>query len=116
MTNDVPYETKLQLAHERIRKKGEVRAQKVNKNKTDNCFKEGDMVLVKANNVSDAEDKKIAKFFAIYEGPYVIKKEVGAATYLLMDTTSSRERGKFHACNLKRYLHAREEEKPAEQQ
>lgn len=59
-------------------------------------------MLVKANNVSDREQGKIANFFAIYEGPYRIVKKVGEATYSLNSLTA-KERGRFHVCLLKRY-------------
>lgn len=80
MPNILCYETKLKLAHERIKRKGETRTRKANQNKTDDCFKEED-------NVSDADDKKIAKFFAVYERPYKIDRRLGAATHLLIDPT-----------------------------
>lgn len=107
--DEIAYETKLYLAKDRIKRKGDARAQRFNRAKTDEGFEETELVLVKANNVSDAEDKKIAKFFAIYEGPYEIEKKIGAATYLLRDPTSLKQRGRFHAANLKRYRHARVE-------
>lgn len=99
---ELPYEEKIYLAHEKMTKKAEKRAVRHDKNKVFVSFNLGDEVLVKANNVSDSENSKIAKFFAIYEGPYILEKKVGESTYLLV-TPAGKERGKFHVANLKKY-------------
>ena len=66
-------------------------------------FNEGDTVLVKALNVSDVAERRIAKFFHVYEEPYIIKEKIGPDTYMLIDLETNRERGKFHVHNLKPY-------------
>lgn len=81
--------------------------------KTNASFEGNEEVLIRANNVSDAGDGKIAKFFAVYEGPYTMKNKVGANTFLLIDPTSMKERGKFHASKLKRYRRALSEARPS---
>ena len=67
-------------------------------------FSENDLVLVKAQNMSNAGDRKIAKFFHVYEGPYLVKRIIALDTYQLIDYHSNKERGKFHITNLKPYV------------
>lgn len=45
----------------------------------------------------------MAKIFLVFEGPYTILRRIGKAIYLLVDETTGNERGRFHACDLKRY-------------
>lgn len=98
------HEEKLYLARERISKKRKTRADRINqKVKPLDEFHPGQKVLLKANNVSDAENRQIAKFFMVYEGPYEIQNRVAANTYILRDLETKRERGQFHANDLKPY-------------
>ena len=60
-------------------------------------------MLLKANNISSAENKKIAKFFSIYEGPYVIKKRIHNNSFVLRHVDSEIESGEFHARKIKPY-------------
>ena len=78
------------------------RARRENKDRKHFTFSENDLVLVKAQNQSNASDKKIAKFFHVYEGPYIVKRKVNMNTYLVADGNNN-ERGKFHISNLKPY-------------
>lgn len=96
------HEEKIYLTRERLKKKGERRAERCNKNKTFTELNLGDEVLVKANNVSDSQANQIAKFFAIYEGPYIVTRKVGEATYVISNN-KGKERGRFHVSNMKRY-------------
>lgn len=95
-------EEKIYLARERIKKKGERRSERWNKDRVFTELQIGEEVLVKANNVSDSDQNKISKFFSIYEGPYVVKRKVGDATYLITGERE-KERGRFHISNLKKY-------------
>ena len=65
-------------------------------------FEIGEEVLLRANNVSDNEEKEIAKFFSKYESPYKIKRLIGEATYIL-ENENHEERGQFHIQDLVRY-------------
>lgn len=69
----------------------------------------GDYVLVKALNVSNPAKKQIAKFMSLYEGPYVIKKVIHGASYILKHVQGNRERGLFHTHDLRPYLEDTEE-------
>uniref|UniRef100_A0ABD2X093 RNA-directed DNA polymerase n=1 Tax=Trichogramma kaykai TaxID=54128 RepID=A0ABD2X093_9HYME len=99
----IPVERKDQLAYDRIKNKRSRRADKVNE-KRGNCdkFLMGDKVLIKCKNSSDQENKILAKFMQIYEGPYIIKSILGENTYLLEDS-NSRVKGQFHVNDLIRY-------------
>ena len=93
----------VQIIRERIQTKGEKRNARLNKNKSGLTFRVGDLVLVKACKVSDAAVGKVAKFLAIYEGPYQVKKRIARNTYILGNMKTGKERGQFHAVDLKPY-------------
>lgn len=101
-TNEISHTEKLCLARERIIHKGRQRKQRHDQQKKFSEFNEGEEVLVIANNISNNENRQIAKFFSIYEGPYEIHRKVGEATYLLTHR-NKKERGRFHISKLKPY-------------
>ena len=70
---------------------------------TSTASKEGDNVLIKANNESDPIRKIFKKFLPIYEGPYEIKKQIRPGTFILWNTESKEERDMFHNQDLKIY-------------
>ena len=94
----------IRIIRERIKTKGEKRNARVNRDKNELTFQPGDLVLVKACNVANAAAGKVAKFLALYEGPFKVTKRVARNTYILSNTQTKRERGMFHAANLKPYL------------
>ena len=98
-------EQRIYLARRKQEKKLMRRAAKLNNRASHKTFKEGDLVLVKANNVSNIEKNKIAKFFCVYEGPYTVTKIISLDTYLLSNSNGTL-RGKFHLDNLKIYYSA----------
>ncbi|XP_023248187.1 uncharacterized protein LOC111643991 [Copidosoma floridanum] len=59
-------------------------------------------IITFALNVSNAENKYLSKFFAIYEGPYKVVGVFGD-TYQLYDERQNKTRGKFHLTQLKPY-------------
>ena len=93
----------IRIIRERIRNKGERRKARLNKDKIGLTFQPGDLVLVRACNVANAAAGKVAKFLALYEGPYKIQRRVARNTYILSDVKTERERGQFHAMTLKPY-------------
>lgn len=102
---DAPHahERKIFLAGERLKRKLTSRAKKENaKIKKHATFDQGSLVMVRTNNLSNLEKKQIAKFFHIYEGPYIVKRKIGIDTYLLQDE-ENKERGTFHVTHLKGY-------------
>lgn len=44
--------------------------------------------MIRALNVSDTEKGQIAKFFDVFEGPYIVDEKVGIDTYLIVDENS----------------------------
>ena len=91
------------IIREKIKTKGERRNTRINKDKIALTFEPGDLVLVKACNVANAAAGKVAKFLSLYEGPYKVKKRIARNTYILSSTETERERGQFHAVDLKLY-------------
>lgn len=95
-------EQKLMLCRERIRKKGLDRISKLSKDESQ-TYKDGDLVLVKAYNLSDKLLKQSAKFMAVYEGPYMIEQPRGSVSFILSDPKTKKIRGKFHCKDLRRF-------------
>ena len=91
------------MIREKIKTKGEKRNARIKKDKIGLTFQPGDLVLVKACNVANATAGKVAKFLALYEGPYKVKKSIARNTYILSKTETERKRGQFHAVDLKPY-------------
>ena len=92
------------MAEQRIRRKREKHANKLNeKVKKFVNYEINEKVLLKANNISSAEKREVAKFFSNYKGPYVIKKKIHNNTFILKYIDSEKERGEFHARKLKHY-------------
>ena len=90
--------------HLRVIEKGNKQADRINKSNKITKFKIGDQVLVRTFKLSDAIQNIISKFCALYEGPYVIIREIGSAMYLLQDGTDSKVvRGVFNVRQLKPY-------------
>ena len=59
--------------------------------------------MVRACNVANAAAGKVAKFLALYEGPYNMKKRIARNIYILSDVNTEQERGQFHSMSLKPY-------------
>lgn len=51
----------------------------------------------------------MAKLFALYEGPNILRRQVGAATFVLENPTTEQERGRFYISMFKIYRPAEEE-------
>lgn len=64
-------------------------------------FKKDDLVLLRANPISQAQNEITKKFMLLYEGPYIISEVVATKTYRLSFRETGRERGIFHAAHLK---------------
>lgn len=103
-TNDkITYNQKLELVIKNIKRHGKARADRYNSSHKLSKFKLGDVVLVKALNVSDTKNKKMGKLFPLYEGPYTLKRQVGEATFVLENPRTGLERGRFHVSMFKAY-------------
>ena len=97
------YVQKLVWTKNRIREKGLKRANKTDMNKKMEKYQQGDKVLIKVYNLSDKSLKRTAKFMAVFEGPYNIGKIIREGTYVIEDPKRHRQRGIFHASDLRRY-------------
>lgn len=96
-------EEKICLVQENLTRKAIKREGRFNEKHKFTEFKLYEKVRIKANNVSDGEIKNIEKFFAIFEGPYIVKQRIGLSTYLLQNKDGI-ERGTFNVQLLKKYL------------
>lgn len=56
----------------------------------------GDMVMVKANNVTNPAESILTKLLALYEDPYRVSKKVASATSQLFDDRRGKLRGTLH--------------------
>lgn len=63
----------------------------------------GDLVLIKANNTSDASSKIISKFLSLYEGSYKLEKKLSKNTFILINPKTNTERGQFHSSLFKKW-------------
>nr|CAH7765636.1 unnamed protein product [Callosobruchus chinensis] len=92
----------LVLARERLLAKAEQRAAKFNAKINPVSFKEGDKVLIRVHAQSSAEDRLIRMLFLLYEGPYIVQRQAGPNSYVLVDD-QGRELPKQNVINLKEY-------------
>ena len=97
------YEQKLVWTQDRIRMKGIPRAEKTNAGQKITTYQKNEQVLGKAYNLSDKALKRTAKFMSVFEGPFIVDKIIREGTYLITDPKSHRERGIFHAHDLRKY-------------
>ena len=97
------HEQKLFWVRERIKKKGAMRARKTDTDRKMTFYQENEQVLVKAYKLSDKILKRAAKFMSVFEGPYLINKILREGTYSVIDIRNNKERGVFHANDLRRY-------------
>ena len=80
LVKEATREQKILLVRDRSHRTLKNRARRKNKDRKHFRFNENDLVLVKAQNQSNASDKKIAKFFHVYEEPYIVKRKVNTDT------------------------------------
>lgn len=101
--NEMPYQEKIILVANRIKSKGQKRADKVNSSHNLRIYSKGDQVLVLACNVSEALYKVVGKFLSLYDGPYIICDVFNDCTYKLKYPNSNLIRGMFHSTALRPY-------------
>ena len=91
-------------ARTRIKRCAEERTEKFNADHKLVTFKTGEKVLLRALNVGNREDNTAAKFFRLYNGPYILSEQVGKNTYIVTNPNTNRVIGKFHASSLRNLL------------
>lgn len=65
-------------------------------------FKEGKKVLLRVPGVSSLERREMSKLLDLYEGPYLIAKEISPNVYLLNEL-NGKEKGKYNVRSLREY-------------
>lgn len=91
----------LVIARENIRKAANKRG-KQQKKIFYGKFEEGTKVLLRVPKVSSLEKREMSKFIDLFEGPYVVAKEINQNVYLLR-ALDGKEKGKFNVRSLKEY-------------
>lgn len=91
----------LVIARENIRKAANKRG-KQQKKIFYGKFEEGTKVLLRVPKVSSLEKREMSKIFDLFEGPYVVAKEINQNVYLLR-ALDGKEKGKFNVRSLKEY-------------
>ena len=99
----MPNEIKRLDAKERIRKFAEQRTEKFNSEHKLQSFRVGELILLKASNVSSSIDNTTAKFHRLYNGPFMLSELVGKHTYIVTNPNTNKTIGKFHASSLRKY-------------
>lgn len=103
--NDISpdHSKKLILAHEIQLTKAEVR-KKRHDNKLNPCsFQINELVLVRTHKLSNQVEKKISKFFLLYEGPYRIQKVKSVNAYTLVHPEDNSIKGTYNVVHLRPY-------------
>lgn len=98
---DESTETWNELAHRNLQVKAAERSRRAKKKNV--SFAQGDFVLLKSNHISSQINAEIKKFFQIFEGPFVLKKNISSDTFVLVDPATNSERGIFHSALLRPY-------------
>lgn len=99
----VSYHKKLILANEIQLSKAQSRKIKHDKKLNSHPLKVNDLVLVRTHKLSNTIDKKISKFFILYEGPYKISSVKSHNAYTLVDPHENVPKGTHNIVNLKKY-------------
>lgn len=101
--DNIPYEQKLMLAKQRCREKGRKRALRYdNEHKLDQ-IQVGNWVLIEVRTDQHNKRELTSKFLSVYEGPYLIYKQIAISTFILWDVFKNTERGMLNINSLKRY-------------
>lgn len=97
------YNKKLILANEVQLTKAQSRKLRHDRKINPHLFKINDLVLVRAHRLSNATDKKISKFFLLYEGPYRISSIKSHNAYTLLNPDDNVLIGTYNVIHLKKY-------------
>ena len=94
---------KRQLVRERIVAKGRKRAERFNTTHKLTNFALGEKVLLKANPVGRRDLNVAAKFFRLYNGPYLLAEQLAPHTFIVTTLDRRKTVGKYHASSLRKY-------------
>lgn len=95
---------KLTMADEVQRSKAEKRRLRHDQQGKPCIFNIGDKVLVRTHHQSSAVDKRIHKFFLLYEGPFVVAAVRQRNAYEVYDPDTKSIRGTFNVIFLRKYI------------
>ena len=99
----MPVEMKNKTAIERIINTARQRSEKFNAGHKLKTFNVGERVLLKSLNVGRSIDNTAAKFFRLYNGPFVLAEKVGKNTFMVANPTNNKVVGKFHVSALRKF-------------
>jgi len=104
--SDPPFEynKQLTLAQEVQLTKAESRQKSQMSKLNPTHFKVGDLVLVRTHMLSNQIDKKISKFFLLYNGPFKIKNVKTINAYELVHPDDDTPKGTHNIVHLKPYI------------
>lgn len=95
-------------AKQHLMREQDKRKEVADKHRKPATFKVGDKVLVRTHVLSKKDKGYTSKFAPRRDGPYVVKKQVSSASYILMDAAEE-ELGRFHASELAIFREAEED-------
>ena len=102
--DEISHEYKISLARDRIYTKRKRNNEKINESRKLVSFQTNDLVLVKTAPQSSADQNKIASFFNVYDGPYIVVEKLNSTTYKLGYTDSEKLKGMYHVNDLKKFI------------
>lgn len=94
----------LKIIKERLLRKAGLRKQRHDKNSQLHTFKIGDKVLLKTHHLSNAAYGEIKKFFALYDGPYVITDIVSKNAFNIKNPDTNLPVGVYNANLLRPFV------------
>ena len=99
----LPVQCKNQLVKDRIVEKGRKRADKFNTTHKLTNFVVGEKMLLKAIPVGRRDINVAAKFFRLYNGPYLLAEQLAPHTFIVTTLDRTKTVGKYHASSLRKY-------------
>lgn len=97
------YDKKLFIANEVQISKADARKKRHARNLNPTMFEIGDLVLVRVRKLSNLVEKKIAKFFLLYDGPFRVKGIKKQNAYELVNPVDNSPKGTHSVIHLKKY-------------
>lgn len=98
------YQSTLTLAQEIQVSKAEARIKRHKEKLNPTLFKINDLVLVRTHKLSNQLDKKISKFFLLYDGPFKVKSIKTVNAYELVHPDDHTPKGTHNIIHLKPYI------------
>ncbi|CAI6371805.1 unnamed protein product [Macrosiphum euphorbiae] len=100
----VDFNKQLILAQEVQLSKAEYRKKYQKERLNPTFFKINDLVLARTHKLSNKIDKKISKFFLLYDGPFKVKNVKNVNAYELVNPDDDTPQGTYNVSQLKPYI------------